>query len=192
MNSVLQAGKYMQQWRFPNTYCFSKHLAELLMASYHGTTFPLAIVRPSIIGGLAGTPLPGYVGNTAGSTGAALAIATGQLKLVILFQRFLLKLACMQHSIQPSKCFCLSSTFWSCCLLDPWLLCVCLDPEVVISMCHVNTEEVLCFTSCLKCKRIKHAATSGIHSILVKIFTFWCASNTHLNVCTPVEAYPPE
>ncbi|KAL3139076.1 Fatty acyl-CoA reductase 2 [Trebouxia sp. C0010 RCD-2024] len=72
-----QAGKYMQQWRFPNTYCFSKHLAELLMASYHGTTFPLAIVRPSIIGGLAGTPLPGYVGNTAGSTGAALAIATG-------------------------------------------------------------------------------------------------------------------
>lgn len=72
-----QAGKYMQQCRFPNTYCFSKHLAESLMASYHSTAFPVAIVRPSIIGGLAGSPLPGYVGNTAGSTGAALAIATG-------------------------------------------------------------------------------------------------------------------
>lgn len=68
----------MRQWRFPNTYCFSKHLAESLMASCHSTGFSVAIVRPSIIGGLAGTPLPGYVGNTAGSTGAALAIATGQ------------------------------------------------------------------------------------------------------------------
>lgn len=76
---MLQADKYIQRWRFPNTYCFSKHLAESLMASYHSTAFPVAIVRPSIIGGLAGTPLPGYVGNTAGSTGAALAIATGVL-----------------------------------------------------------------------------------------------------------------
>lgn len=82
----LQADKYMQQWRFPNTYCFSKHLAESLMASCHSTAFPVAIVRPSIIGGLAGTPLPGYVGNTAGSTGAALAIATGQLPCVTSYQ----------------------------------------------------------------------------------------------------------
>lgn len=69
----------MQQWRFPNNYCFSKHLAESLMADYHNHSFPVAIVRPSIIGALAGSPLPGYVGNTAGSTGAALAIATGML-----------------------------------------------------------------------------------------------------------------
>ena len=82
-NLVLQADKLMQQWRFPNTYCFSKHLAESLMATYHRTAFPVTIVRPSIIGGLAGTPLPGYVGNTAGSTGAALAIATGLLSSAI-------------------------------------------------------------------------------------------------------------
>ncbi len=67
----------MQQWGFPNTYCFSKHLAESLMADYHTRAFPVAIIRPSIIGAVAGSPLPGYVGNTAGSTGAALAIATG-------------------------------------------------------------------------------------------------------------------
>ena len=73
----LQAQAYMQQWRFPNTYCFSKHLAESLMADYHHHAFPVAIVRPSIIGAVAGSPLPGYVGNSAGSTGAALAIATG-------------------------------------------------------------------------------------------------------------------
>ncbi|KAA6426508.1 MAG: hypothetical protein FRX49_03618 [Trebouxia sp. A1-2] len=72
-----QAQGYMQQWRFPNTYCFSKHLAESLMTEYHTRAFPVAIVRPSIIGAVAGSPLPGYVGNTAGSTGAALAIATG-------------------------------------------------------------------------------------------------------------------
>ena len=84
--SSLQADRYMRQWHFPNTYCFSKHLAESLMAGYHSTLFPVAIVRPSIIGGLAGTPLPGYLGNTAGSTGAALAIATGQV--------FLLEISC--------------------------------------------------------------------------------------------------
>ncbi|KAL0022255.1 hypothetical protein WJX77_010593 [Trebouxia sp. C0004] len=72
-----QAQAYMQQWCFPNTYCFSKHLAESLMAEYHTRAFPVAIIRPSIIGAVAGSPLPGYVGNTAGSTGAALAIATG-------------------------------------------------------------------------------------------------------------------
>lgn len=73
----MQAQAYMQQWRFPNTYCFSKHLAESLMVDYHTRAFPVAIIRPSIIGAVAGSPLPGYVGNTAGSTGAALAIATG-------------------------------------------------------------------------------------------------------------------
>ncbi|KAL0047381.1 hypothetical protein WJX82_002034 [Trebouxia sp. C0006] len=72
-----QAQAYMQQWGFPNTYCFSKHLAESLMADHHTRAFPVAIIRPSIIGAVAGSPLPGYVGNTAGSTGAALAIATG-------------------------------------------------------------------------------------------------------------------
>ena len=67
----------MQQWKFPNTYCFSKRLAEAMLAGRHGPALPLAIVRPSIVGAVSGLPLPGYVGNTAGSTGAALAIATG-------------------------------------------------------------------------------------------------------------------
>ena len=74
---ALQAASYMQQWRFPNTYCFSKHLGESLMADRHSKACPVAIVRPSIIGAVSGAPLPGYTGNTAGSTGAALAIATG-------------------------------------------------------------------------------------------------------------------
>lgn len=76
-SAVTQAEAYMQQWRFPNTYCFSKHLAETLLADRHSKSCPVAIVRPSIIGAVSGAPLPGYVGNTAGSTGAALAIATG-------------------------------------------------------------------------------------------------------------------
>lgn len=75
----VQAAAYMQQWHFPNTYCFSKHLAEALMADRHCPACPVAIVRPSIIGAVSGAPLPGYVGNTAGSTGAAQAIATGKI-----------------------------------------------------------------------------------------------------------------
>ena len=87
----------MQQWRFPNTYCFSKHLAESLVADYHAKAFPVTIVRPSIIGAIAGAPLAGYVGNTAGSTGAALAIATGEMHLSPL--QFLLS--------EPEHCKCL-------------------------------------------------------------------------------------
>ena len=56
----------MQRWGFKNTYTFGKHLAEQLVASYHGRHFPVAIVRPSLVSGVAGKPYPGYVGNMAG------------------------------------------------------------------------------------------------------------------------------
>ncbi len=41
--------------------------------------FPVAIVRPTMIGAVAGMPLPGYFGNKAGLTAATLAYATGVL-----------------------------------------------------------------------------------------------------------------
>lgn len=85
----------MQQWCFPNTYCFSKHLAESLLTDRHSKSCPVAIVRPSIIGAVSSAPLPGYVGNTAGSTGAALAIATGmRVSMVDPLQASMIALQC--------------------------------------------------------------------------------------------------
>lgn len=57
---------YLDMWNFPNTYTLGKHLTEKLVASYHRNGMPTAIVRPSLVCGLAGDPYPGYCGNLAG------------------------------------------------------------------------------------------------------------------------------
>ena len=76
---LLQATDLLRDWRFPNTYCLSKSLAERMVLQHHSRSLPVAVVRPSIIGGLMGAPNPGFSGNAAGATGAALAIASGRL-----------------------------------------------------------------------------------------------------------------
>ncbi|KAK9815436.1 hypothetical protein WJX72_003651 [[Myrmecia] bisecta] len=73
----VQAQRLLRHTGFPNAYCLTKHMAEALLAERHLKPCPVAIVRPSIIGSVALRPLPGYVGNKSGATGAALAIATG-------------------------------------------------------------------------------------------------------------------
>ena len=52
-------------------------MCEEMLVGLHGMAFPIAIVRPTIIGAIARMPLPGYFGNTAGITSATLAFATG-------------------------------------------------------------------------------------------------------------------
>ena len=61
----------------PNCYTLTKHMCEELVDSLHCDAFPVSIVRPTIIGAIANSPLPGYFGNAAGVTSAALAFATG-------------------------------------------------------------------------------------------------------------------
>ncbi|CAD7696872.1 unnamed protein product [Ostreobium quekettii] len=68
---------YLKRWNMANTYCLSKHLAEQLVVSYHRKPFPVCIVRPSMITGLAGSPYPGYLGNLAGGGGYTIAYALG-------------------------------------------------------------------------------------------------------------------
>lgn len=70
-----QAARLLAGWgaRGLPPYCLSKRLAEELAASCHGRPARVAIVRPSIVG----ATLAGYVGNTSGMTGAALAYGTG-------------------------------------------------------------------------------------------------------------------
>lgn len=63
----LQAQMYLDMWDFPNTYTMGKNLTEKLVASYYKQhRLPIAIVRPTLVCGLAGNPYPGYCGNLAG------------------------------------------------------------------------------------------------------------------------------
>lgn len=68
---------HMKRWNLPNTYCFSKHLAEQLVSSYHRKPFPVCIIRPSMISAISGDPYPGYTGNLAGGGGYSIAFALG-------------------------------------------------------------------------------------------------------------------
>jgi hypothetical protein len=43
-----------------------KHFTEQLVADFHRQTLPVAIVRPTLVCGLAGAPYPGFCGNLAG------------------------------------------------------------------------------------------------------------------------------
>lgn len=61
----------------PNAYFFTKRMAEVLVSSRHSAAFPVAIVRPSLVGCTARSPHPGYFGNNAGPTAVALAFALG-------------------------------------------------------------------------------------------------------------------
>jgi Male sterility protein len=80
-----QAAYYIKDLGFPNAYTLSKHMAEDLVTDLHLKPFPVSIVRPSIIGCLAYSPVPGYFGNAAGLTNMILAFASGEHPL-----RFLL------------------------------------------------------------------------------------------------------
>jgi fatty acyl-CoA reductase len=72
-----QAAHYIGDLGFPNAYTLSKHMAEDLVTDLHMVKFPVSIVRPSIIGCLAYSPVPGYFGNAAGLTNMILAFASG-------------------------------------------------------------------------------------------------------------------
>ncbi|GBF91108.1 hypothetical protein Rsub_04777 [Raphidocelis subcapitata] len=73
----VRAQMYLDMWGFPNTYTLGKNLTEKLLAQYHAGGLPIAIVRPSLVCGLAGAPYPGYSGSLAGPGGVALAQAVG-------------------------------------------------------------------------------------------------------------------
>ncbi|XP_043604095.1 fatty acyl-CoA reductase 1-like [Bombus pyrosoma] len=61
---------------YPNTYTFSKNLAEQIVAS-KSKHLPLAIVRPSIIGASLVEPCPGWQQNLSAFTGTFLLIGKG-------------------------------------------------------------------------------------------------------------------
>lgn len=65
----------------PNTYTFTKSIAEALVAS-SASEIPTAIVRPSIIGSTWKAPIPGWVDNFNGPAGICLAAGTGTMRVM--------------------------------------------------------------------------------------------------------------
>ncbi|XP_071876912.1 fatty acyl-CoA reductase 1-like isoform X2 [Bombus fervidus] len=61
---------------FPNTYTFSKNLAEQIVAR-ECKDLPVAIVRPSVIGAALKEPCPGWITNISAVTGTFLLIGKG-------------------------------------------------------------------------------------------------------------------
>lgn len=76
----------MKQWKLQNTYFVAKNLSERLVMSYDRKPFPVCIMRPSLIGCVAGNPFPGFIGNTSGFTALILGTLAGQ---VLFFPPFL-------------------------------------------------------------------------------------------------------
>ena len=55
---VAQAAQYLKQTGHVNTYTFTKMLTEMAIAEFHNSSFPVAIVRPSIVVSAAAPDLP--------------------------------------------------------------------------------------------------------------------------------------
>ncbi|KOX67261.1 Fatty acyl-CoA reductase 2, partial [Melipona quadrifasciata] len=66
----------------PNTYTFSKNLAEQIIST-NSNNFPIAIVRPSVIGASLREPWPGWVSNINGFTSILMEIGKGVMRAMI-------------------------------------------------------------------------------------------------------------
>lgn len=65
---------------FPNTYTFTKSMAEQIIAEYH-KTLPVCIVRPSMITAAIAEPYPGWVDSYGATTTPMVLIGRGILKI---------------------------------------------------------------------------------------------------------------
>ena len=74
------APSLMKGW--PNTYTFTKALAENLLVEEKGC-LPLAIVRPSIVTSAWNEPLPGWIDNLNGPTGIFVGTYKGILRHIV-------------------------------------------------------------------------------------------------------------
>lgn len=77
--SLMQELKGQLVGNKPNTYTYTKSLAEHLIAN-EGAGLPIAIVRPSIVVASWQDPLPGWIDNLNGPTGLVIAIGKGLLR----------------------------------------------------------------------------------------------------------------
>jgi 1-acyl-sn-glycerol-3-phosphate acyltransferase len=71
----------LRQTGHPNTYTFTKTLAEHLLVAHCPT--PLSIVRPSIISASVATPERGWIDSTAGFGAFVMLIGSGHLRVIV-------------------------------------------------------------------------------------------------------------
>ncbi|XP_075148976.1 fatty acyl-CoA reductase wat-like [Haematobia irritans] len=67
--------------KFPNTYCFTKSVAEEAVLK-HGNTLPICIFRPGIILPTSGEPIPGWIDNLYGPMSVLYGSAYGVLRVM--------------------------------------------------------------------------------------------------------------
>ena len=79
---VVPEQELLRRTGHPNTYTFTKALAEHLVVERAGT-IPVSIVRPSIITASRQWPFPGWIDSTSGFGAFAMLIGLGQLRAVI-------------------------------------------------------------------------------------------------------------
>ncbi|XP_043521829.1 fatty acyl-CoA reductase 1-like isoform X2 [Frieseomelitta varia] len=88
---------------YPNTYTFTKNLAEQIISS-NSDSFPVAIVRPSIIGASHEEPCPGWLDNIYGVTAIFLQIGKGILKAVTANRDAKLDLVPIDYVVDTTIC----------------------------------------------------------------------------------------
>ncbi|XP_077995088.1 fatty acyl-CoA reductase 1-like [Glandiceps talaboti] len=66
----------------PNTYTFTKAIAEHVLMEYCGD-IPVAIIRPSIVGAVWKEPIPGWIDNFNGPSGLIAAVGKGLLRVAM-------------------------------------------------------------------------------------------------------------
>ncbi|XP_034653710.1 putative fatty acyl-CoA reductase CG5065 isoform X3 [Drosophila subobscura] len=71
----------------PNTYTYSKRLAEILVRD-HYESMPVIIARPSIVSPAAYEPIPGWVDNMNGPTGLMIGCGKGVIRSVLVNQDY--------------------------------------------------------------------------------------------------------
>lgn len=64
---------------FPNTYAFSKAIAEDVVQKY-GKQIPTCVVRPSIVIATYNEPVAGWINNLYGPTGVSVGVAVGVMR----------------------------------------------------------------------------------------------------------------
>ncbi|XP_044763017.1 fatty acyl-CoA reductase 1-like [Coccinella septempunctata] len=75
--------------KHPNTYTFTKALAEYIVLEY-SSTIPAAVVRPSIITAAWKEPIPGWVDNMSGITGIFMECGRGTIKSIICNEKYVM------------------------------------------------------------------------------------------------------
>ena len=84
-SETLQAQAVLREVGHANNYTLTKHMAECLLADAHAAKrMRVAIVRPSVIGCIARSPLHGYFGNSSGVPSATLAFTSGAYPVTML------------------------------------------------------------------------------------------------------------